>query len=149
VRGDGALARVVGRTAVVAGVVVIAAVPVYVWVEPSWRGLVARAASALALAVTLVQLRRVLVEQLEAGGPWATDEARRRPWRESGVPHHFKNLASDVRAALRSGRYFEQGLWPRLAALANRPLVPPPRRPGRGPGLAALRRVIADLEEDV
>lgn len=145
---DRRLAKVVGRCAALAGVVALVTVPVYVWVEPSWRGLVARVASALVLGVALLQLRQALAERLEADGAWALDGARRRGRPESAVPHHVRELAGDVRAALRSRRYFEQGLWPRLTALATRPLAPPPLRPGRGPSLAALRRVVADVEED-
>jgi hypothetical protein len=148
VRTERPLAQVAAQCAAVAFVVVLASVPLYVWVEPSWRGLVARAASALVLGVALLQLRRLLTDRLEADGPWPLDEARRRPRSERAVPHHFRDLASDVRAALRSRRYFEQGLWPRLTALAARPLARPRLRPGRGPSLAGLRRVVADIEEE-
>jgi hypothetical protein len=147
VRADRSLAQVAARGAAVAGVVCLVTVPVYVWAEPSWRGLVVRGAVTLVLGVALLQLRRLLAERLDADGPWALDEARRRPRPEPAVPHHLKDLASDVRAALRSRRYFEQGLWPRLVALTPRPLARPPLRPGRGPSLAGLRRIIADAED--
>jgi hypothetical protein len=39
-------------------------------------------------------------------------------------------------------------MWPRLTALASRPLVEPPARLGRGPRLGDLRRVIADIERE-
>jgi hypothetical protein len=146
-RVDRALARVAARCATLAGVVLLAAVPVYFYVEPTWRVLVARSASAFVLGVALLQLRRALAERLEAGGAWALDVARRARGPEPAVPHHFLGLASDVRAALRSRRYFEKVLWPRLEALTARPLVRPPVRPGRGPSLAGLRTVIADIEK--
>ena len=38
-------------------------------------------------------------------------------------------------------------MWPRLTALAGRPLVPPRARLGRGPTLGDLRRVITDIED--
>jgi hypothetical protein len=148
VRTERPLARVAAQCAAVAFVVVLASLPLYVWVEPSWRGLVARAASALVLGVALLRLRRLLTDRLESDGPWPLDEARRRPRSERAVPHHFRDLASDVRAALRSRRYFERGLWPRLTALATRPLARPSLRPGSGPSLAGLRRVVADIEEE-
>jgi hypothetical protein len=148
VHADRALASIVVRCAALAGVVGFAAVPVYVWVEPSWRTLVTRLAAAVVLGVTLLQLRRALVERLVDDGPWALDEARRHRPTEPSVPHHFLGLRGDVRAALGSRRYFERGLWPRLVALARHPLVPPPSRRGRGPSLANLRRVIADIERD-
>src|SRR4029450_604549 len=108
VRTERPLAQVAAQCAAVAFVVVLASVPLYVWVEPSWRGLVARAASALVLGVALLQLRRLPPDRLEADGPWSLDEARRRPRSERAVPHHFRDLASDVRAALRSRRYLQQ-----------------------------------------
>jgi hypothetical protein len=127
--------------------VVLGAVPVYVFVEPPWRPLVARLASALALGLALLELRRAFAQRVARGGPSALDEARSRPGPEPGVPYHFLDLMKDVRAARRSRRHFEQVLWPRLAALAQRPLVSPPRRFGRGPSLAGLRDVIADIEK--
>ena len=141
------LARVAVRCAVLAAAVLLATVPVYVYVEPSWRALVARLASAFVLGVALLQLRRALADRLAEGGDSALDAARghRRP--EPSVPHHFIDLASDVRAALRSRRYFERALWPRLQTLTSRPLVRPSVRPGRGPSLASLRDVITAIEK--
>jgi len=74
------------------------------------------------------------------------DQARARPAHPPEVPQRFVALRDDIRAALRSRRHFEHGLWPELTALATRPLVPPPSRRGRGPSLAGLRKVIAELE---
>jgi hypothetical protein len=141
------LARVAARCAVLATVVLLATVPVYVYVELSWRPLVARLASALVLGVTLLQLRRALADCLADSGNSALDTARDRRGPEPCVPHHFLDLASDVRAALRSRRYFDRALWPRLEALTSRPLVRPPVRRGRGPSLASLRAVITVIEE--
>lgn len=140
------LAAVTVRTAVLAVVVLLAALPVYVWVEPSWRPLVARLACALVLGVALLNLRTVLVERVEAAGASALDAARRARPPEPVAPHHALELVHDVRTALRSRRYFEGVLWPRLEALAGRPLTPPPRRRGRGPSLASLRALITDIE---
>ena len=140
------LAAVAVRCAGLTVVVFVAALPVYVWVEPSWRALVARLAAALVLGVALLQLRSVLAARLEAGGASALDAARWQRGPAPGVPHHFVDLASDVRTALRSRRYFETVLWPRLEALAGRPLARPALRRGRGPSLAGLRGVIADIE---
>jgi len=141
------LARVAARCAVLAVAVLLATVPVYIYVEPSWRALVARSAVAFVLGVALLQLRRALADRLEAGGGSALDAARGHRGPEPTVPHHFVDLASDVRAALRSRRYFERVLWPRLQALAPRPLVRPSVRRGRGPSLASLRDVITAIEK--
>lgn len=144
---DRVLVGIVVRCAVLGGVVFLAAVPAYVYVEPSWRPLVARLAAALVLGVALLQLRRTLVERIAEGGASALDDARHRRGPEPSVPHHFLDLTRDVRAALRSRRYFDEVLWPRLAAFTSRPLVRPPVRRGRGPSLTALREVIADVEK--
>ena len=139
------LAAVLVRSAFLAAVVLIVTLPVYVWVEPSWRSLVARLACAFVLGVALLQLRAVLATVLEAGGASPLDAARTRPAPEPSVPYHFQDLVSDVRMALRSRSYFERALWPRLEALAARPLPRPRLRPGRGPSLAGLRRVLDTL----
>jgi len=132
---------------VLAGVVLLATVPVYVYVEPWWRPLVARSASAFVLGVALMQLRRALADRLVDSGDSALDAARDHRGPEPSVPHHFLDLASDVRAALRSRRYFERALWPRLQALTSWPLVRPRVRRGRGPSLASLRDVITAIEK--
>jgi hypothetical protein len=92
-------------------------------------------------------LRRALAGRLAEGGDSALDDARGHRGPDPGVPHHFLDLASDVRAALRSRRYFERVLWPRLEALAPRPLVRPRVRRGRGPSLASLSDVITAIEK--
>ncbi len=143
---DRPLAHVAVRCASLSLIVFVAALPVYVWVEPSWRGLVARLGCAIVLGAAFLQLRRVLTERLAAEGGSALDAARLQPEPEAGVPHHFLDLKSDVSTALRSRRYFETVLWPRLEALAGRPLVPPARRRGRGPSLAGIRAVLAAIE---
>lgn len=140
------VARVIVRGTVLGGVVLLGTIPVYVWVEPLWRPLVARLAAAFVLAVALLALRRALAEQLIAHGVSALDAARGRRATGPETPHHFLGLVSDLRAALRNRRYFEEVWWPRLQALAPRPLVRPPTRPGRGPSLASLRGAVDELE---
>lgn len=140
------LARIAARYLALGVVVLLAAVPVYVFVEPPWRGLVARLASALVLGVALLELRRVLVGRLGQGEPSPLDDARGRPASAAAVPLRFTDLVNDVRAALRNRRYFEEAFWPRLVALARSPLVRPPLRAGRGPSLASLRDVLTAVE---
>jgi len=147
VSAERTLVSIAVRCAALGGLVLLATVPVYVFVEPPWRALVARLASAFVLGVALLQLRSALADRLAPSGASALDEARDRPGPEPGLPLRFLDLMNDVRAALRSRRYFEKVLWPRLAALASRPLVRPPVRPGRGPSLASLGDVIADIEK--
>jgi hypothetical protein len=147
-RADRALAGLAVRWSVLAGVVLMATVPVYVFAEPPWRLLVARLATAIVLGLALLQLRRALADRLARGGASALDDARDRPETLPDVPYRLLELTYDLRAALRSRRHFEKVLWPRLTALARRPLAHPPCRLGRGPSLAGLREVIATLERE-
>lgn len=136
------------RAVVLGGVVLLAALPLYVFVEPPWRAPVARLAAAFVLGVTLLQLRGAVAAWMAEGGPSALDAARDRPPVPPAVPLRLQALMEDVRAARRSGRHFERALWPRLTALASRPLMRPPARLGRGPGLGTLREVIAEIERE-
>lgn len=144
-RPDRLLGPIALRVAVLAVVVLMAVVPVYVFVEPSWRPLVARLGAAFVLGVGLLQLRAAVAARL-AGRTSALDEARGRPAPAPAVPLRFQELMEDVRAARRSRSHFERILWPRLTALARRPLVLPPARRGRPPGLGAVRAALAEAE---
>jgi hypothetical protein len=134
------------RCAVLGGLVLLITVPVYVFVEPAGRVIVVRLAVALVLGVALLQLRSAHADRLAASEASAMDDARDQPGMETGLPLRFLDLMHDVRAALRSRRYFDRVLWPRLAAMADRPLARPPVRPGRGPSLASLDKVITAIE---
>ena len=147
-KGERLIAPVVIRCAVLGGIVLLLAVPGYVFAEPAWRAVVARLAVAFVLGVGLLQLRSAVAERLARGGASALDRARDRPGIPPAVPLRFQDLIDDVRAARRSRRHFERALWPRLLALTSRPLVRPPARPGRGPGLAGLRDVISEIERE-
>jgi hypothetical protein len=105
VLADHSLGRVAVRSATLAAVVLIVAVPVYVYVEPSWRAFVARLACAFVLGVALLQFRRALLDRL-----------------------------ADLDGSA-------------LETLTPDPLPRPPGRPGRGPSLASLRRVIVAIEK--
>jgi hypothetical protein len=142
------LAPIAIRCAVLGAVVLIATVPVYVFVEPPWRPLVARLAVAFVLGVALLQLRGAVAARLAAGGASALEQALERPGSPPAVPLRLEELIDDVRATRRSRGHFERIMWPRLTGLASRPLARPPARFGLGPSLAELRRVIADLEKE-
>jgi hypothetical protein len=146
VRADRPLAALLVRCAVFGGLVLLAAVPAYVYVEPPWRSLVARLAAALVAGVALLELRRVLVGRLAQGEASALDGERGRQGSIREVPLRFTDLMSDVRVALRNRRHFEEVFWPRLTALARRPPARPPLRTGRGPSLASLDEVTAAIE---
>jgi hypothetical protein len=142
------LAPIAIRCAVLGAVVLIATVPVYVFVEPPWRPLVARLAVAFVLGVALLQLRGAVAARLAASGASALEQALERPGSPPAVPLRLEELIDDVRATRRSRGHFERIMWPRLVGLASRPLARPPARFGRGPSLAELRRLIADVEKE-
>ena len=140
------LAPIAIRCAALGGVVLLATVPVYVFVEAPWRPLVARLAVAFVLGVALLQLRAAVAARLVRSGASPLEQALDRPGSPPAIPLRFEELIDDVRATRRSRGHFERIMWPRLTALASRPVAKPPARLGRGPSLAALRRVIADIE---
>jgi len=148
VSGDRLLAPIAIRCAALAGIVLLAAAPVYVFVEAPWRPLVARLAVAFVLGAALLQLRGVFVARLARAGASPLEDELARPGSPPAVPLRFEELIDDVRATRRSRGHFERIMWPRLTALASRPLVRPPARLGRGPSLGDLRRVIADIERE-
>lgn len=135
------------RYGLLVGVVLFAAVPVYVYLEPQWRALVPRLAAALLLGVALLELRGILARRVARHGASALDAARVAPAVEPGVPYRLVELRASVRAGLRSRRHFETVLWPRLTELATRPLPLPRLRRGRGPSLASFRAVVTAIED--
>ena len=143
---DRLLVPIAIRCAILGGVVLLAAVPVYVFVEAPWRTLVARLAVAFVLGVALLQLRGAVVARLARAGGSPLEQELGRPGSPPAVPLRFEELIDDVRATRRSRGHFERIMWPRLTALASRPLARPPARLGRGPSLGDLRRVITDIE---
>jgi hypothetical protein len=146
VRADRFFAPVAARCAALAGAVLIAAAPVYIYMEPPWRPLIARLAGGLVAGSAILQLRRALADRLELAPPSALDEALRRPVADPAVPARFDDLLQDIKAARRSRRYFDEVLWPRLSALAPDPPAPPPPRRGRGPTLRELDQIVAQIE---
>ena len=141
--------RVAVRSAALGGVVLFATVPVYVYVEPSWRAVVARAglprscsawrscSSARAFLDRLARSRRL-------GARRRPRPARARARRPASLPGPGQRRAhrAPQPALLRQGavaaadRADDRGRCARPAA-----------RPGRGPSLASLRRVIAAIEK--
>ena len=141
--------RAVVRYSALVGVVALVTVPIYVFVEPPLRPVVARAAVALVFAVAIFELRGTVLGALARSGRSALDDARRRGPLEPEIPQRFLALIDDVRAGVRGRRYFEQSLWPRLVALASRPPTAPPVRSfRRGPALADLSATIVAIEND-
>jgi hypothetical protein len=148
VRAERLFTPIAIRAAALGAVVLLAALPVYVFVEPPWRALVARLAVAFVLGVALLQLRGAVAARLPGRGASPIEQALDPPVILPAVPLRFEELIDDVRATRRSRGHFERIMWPRLTALTSRPLARPATRLGRGPSLAALRDVIAEIERE-
>ena len=136
----------------------LAALPIAVAAAPVNRPMVIRLAAAVVLAIVLVDIR--------GGARAALDEdpssprgrlGWRRPAARPSIDRQFTELLDDVRFGPASQRYWSRVAWPRLCALADRlpgrPLLVEPGRSrprrwlGRGPSLAAVRDVVARLED--
>jgi hypothetical protein len=149
--------RVLGYAAIVA-LVGFAALPVAVAAEAGKRPLVIRVAAVIVLALILVDIRSAARRAIDAAPPSAFERLLRpRPAERPSVDRQFGELLDDVRFGPASQRYWSRVAWPRLCALADRlpgspRLVEPARSRlrrwlGRGPSLAAIRDVVARLEE--
>jgi len=149
--------RVFSGPAAFAGLVVLVTVPISIAFDPAMRPALIRVAAALILGVTLIRLSREVGVRFEAQ-PRSAFEAALSPVKTPpSVDQRFLDLRDEIRLAAVSDRFFRRALWPRLLTLADRlphhpVLVPPARSRGRrllrlGPPVAALRDVIADLEE--
>lgn len=142
--------RLAGRTIAVA-MVMLAAMPIYVSLSATWRAVFVRlACGALVAGGTLRalgRLRRVLDpvarSRLPAGPP---------PPPALELDARFLALRDDIVSSIRSRRYFDVILWPRLGELARREVPRPARRPGllarRGPALATLEELVAEVERE-
>jgi hypothetical protein len=127
----------------------LAAIPVYMTLAPGWRPVAIRVACAALVIAGCVRVTRMLRSRVEPRPPSALDAAP-RPARAPELDDRFVRLRGDVRASLRSRRYHDVVLWPRLVGLAGSGLRPPPERRGlRWLGVSAreIERAIAEVEK--
>ena len=85
-KGERLIAPVVIRCAVLGGIVLLLAVPGYVFAEPAWRAVVARLAVAFVLGVGLLQLRSAVAERLARYAPSVLTAWRRHIDCRDGEP---------------------------------------------------------------
>lgn len=133
------------------------ALPLWVSAAPAWRPTVVRLAAGGVLAVALARALGAVRRRVAAQPLSAFDRATEAVHDEPSVPEDLRDLIEEIRFARATQGYWSRVLQPRLTALAARlpagsPLPePPPSRwrqlLGRGPGLAAIRDLIARLEE--
>ena len=117
-------AATTARYVVLGGLVLLAAVPLYVYLEPQWRALVSRLAAALVLGMALLELRGILAGRVAHLDPSALDAARTTPAPEPAVPQRLLELTAS--ATSRGQRTLSK--WRRL------------RRPARTLAVSSRRR---------
>lgn len=135
----------------------VALTPVYFLVESPHRPTVVRLGGALVVGIAVIHLRRIVRERIEDQPPSNFALALHQAITEPHDAPLFLKLRNEVRFSGTSHQYFEHVLWPRILALLARqsgrppviaPVIPAGRRLfRRGPSLAALRDLIAELEE--
>ena len=140
-----------------AGLLALALTPLYFQAEPVHRPLVVRFGAALLAAIALVHLRRFVREAIEAQPASAFERALQPPLAERHTAPLLLKLKDELRYSLTDARYFERNLWPRILRLwgaraGDTPAVVPEMPRGtrffqRGPSLAALRDLVAQIEE--
>ena len=136
----------------------LATLPIAVAAAPVNRPMVIRLAAAVVLAIVLVDIRGAARAALDEDPSSPRERLGwRRPAARPSIDRQFSELLDDVRFGPASQRYWSRVAWPRLCALADRlpgrPLLVEPERSrprrwlGRGPSLAAVRDVVARLED--
>jgi|SRR5262245_19087301 len=146
-RRDHSSRRVAGHV-IAASVVVLAALPAYLTLDQGWRPVALRVASALVVAAGGARARRWVRDTVEVRPVSALDAPPPAPLPPE-LDGRFLRLREDLRGSVRSQRYFDVILWPRLSALAGSDLAQPSARrgvPRLGPSLRALEGLIARIE---
>jgi hypothetical protein len=142
------LARRLAARGILVALLILAALPAYLLVDPAWRPVVIRLACTLLVIAVYVRVRRGFRQAIEADEPSALDAPRFTP--PAPEPDTgFTRARKDLVFSRRNRRYFDTILWPRLLALAGGTLAPPAARSARGrrgPTLSTLERLIAEVE---
>jgi hypothetical protein len=128
----------------------LTAIPIYLAVDYQWRSLLVRLVCATAVTVGGFRLVRS-VRRAVTDHPASPADARPVARPAVILDEIFLRRRDELAYSVRSRRYFDAVLWPRLSALARRPLPLPPRRrwlSRLGPPRATIERLIADIERD-
>jgi hypothetical protein len=139
--------RHAGR-AILAAVVVLAAMPAYLALSPPWQPIAVRLACAATVIAGCLRLLRRARSAMEAA-PLSPLDRPPLPAATPDLDARFLALRDDVTHGMRSRRYFDRILWPRLSRIAGTDLPRPPegrslRR--RGPSMSALARLVTEIE---
>jgi hypothetical protein len=127
---------------------ILAIIPMYLAVAPSWRPVVVRLACTGLVVVGCIRVIRGVRRAIQPDALLATDPPPPAPPSPT-LDAFFLRLRGELTFSVRSRRYFDAILWPRLLALAGTDLPRPAERRRilrRGPPLATLERLIAEIE---
>jgi hypothetical protein len=150
--GEPGRAVTIAGTVALVGALVAGIASIQLLVDHSYRSAAIRLVAAAVLLVAVSRIRAFVRAAVESPAAWE-ERAGETSW---APPTHgqFEHFHDEIRFSARSQRYFDHVLWPRLNALASDSIKPSARldRPagrrfGRGPSLAALRALLAKVEE--
>jgi hypothetical protein len=131
-----------------AALVLLAAIPAYLTLSPPWRALAVRLLCAAIVVAAGLRVVRAVRRAVEASPAFALDAPPPVP-SPSELDERFLRLRDELVFSIRSRRYFDTVLWPRLQRLAGTDLAAPPELRGRrrnGPPRDTLGRLLAEIE---
>jgi hypothetical protein len=134
---------------VLAVLLVLAAIPSYLVMEPSWRPVAIRLACAMIVVAGCVRVIRGVRRAIE-GHPSSALDTPPPVLPAQALDERFLRLRDELVFSTRSRRYFDTILWPRMLRLAGTSLPQPAERPGtrrRGPSLSTLEHLISEVEK--
>ena len=140
--------RLISR-AFVTSVVILAAIPAYLTLAPSWRPLATRMACAALVVVGCARLIRSVRSSLEGHPPSALDAPAAKA-QAPELDERFLRLRDELVFSTRSRHYFNSIFWPQLTKLAGADVPRPATRRGfrrDGPSLSALQGLITTVEK--
>jgi len=126
----------------------LAAIPGYLVLGPSWRPLAVRAACGVIVVIGCIRVVGSVRRSIEGDPPSALDAPPLAP-RRPALDEHFLRLRNDLVFSRGSRRYFDSFLWPRLRRIGGADLPAPAEKRGmrrRGPSLSTLDHLIAEIE---
>jgi hypothetical protein len=127
---------------------VLAAIPAYLTLEPSWRPLAVRVACALIVVAGCLRVTRRVRRSIDGYAP-SVLEAPPAVAPAPELDERFLRLRDELVFGSRSRRHFDLILWPRLLRLAGASLPRPAERHGifrDGPSLSVIERLVAEAE---
>ena len=128
---------------------VLGAIPAYLTLAPSWRPVAVRLACAVVVVTGCVRVTRGVRRSLDGSAP-SVLHARPPAPPAPELDERFFRLRDELAFSIRSRRYFDAILGPRLLRLGGVGLPPPAERRGmrrRGPSRSTLEHLIAEVEE--